>query len=237
MDNEPRSALLVSSRNAGTLGSVTGTLPSDYLSSIVKVKSWGDTPQAAITAAATLTAANIDVPADSPAYVPDRVEALRIACLRATRILDTPAEAVFDRLVFIAAQVFRAPIALISLLDVEREWIKARVGPLTGALLREAALCPAALEMDGPLVIEDLRADERYSGHPLVTQVPYARFYAAAAVLGPRDQRIGCLAVIDHHARTATAAQIASLVQLAHEASVLLTARVADTDHVRLETA
>lgn len=221
----------MSSRTTGTLGQVAGTLPSDYLSSIIKVTAWSDTPQA------VLAAANVDASVHVPAQAPDRVEALRLACLRATRILDTPAEAVFDRLVFIAAQVFRAPIALISLLDAEREWIKARVGPLAGAFLREAALCPAALELDEPLVIEDLRADDRYSGHPLVTQAPYARFYAAAAVLGPRDQRIGCLAVIDQHARTATAAQIASLVQLAHEASILLTARVADTDHIRLETA
>lgn len=214
-----------------TAGHANGLLPSDYLSSIVKVKAWSDTSQAVIAAA------NADMPADAPGHVLDRVEALRLACLRATRILDTPAEAVFDRLVFIAAQVFRAPIALISLLDAEREWIKARVGPLAGAFLREAALCPAALELDEPLVIEDLRTDDRFSAHRLVTQAPYARFYAAAAVLGPRDQRIGCLAIIDQHARTATTAQIASLVQLAHEASCLLRARVADTDHIRLETA
>lgn len=218
---------LVSSRKIETLSQATSALPSDYLSSIVKVKAWGDMPQAAVAA----------MNVDAPAPVPDRIEALRLACLRATRILDTPAEAVFDRLVFIAAQVFRAPIALISLLDTEREWVKARVGPPAGTLLREAALWPAPLEVDGPLIIEDLRADERFSGHPLVTQAPYARFYAAAAVFGPRSQRIGCLAVIDLHARTVTATQIASLMQLAHEASTLLTARVADTDHIRLETA
>lgn len=221
----------MNSRKTEPFGQAAGVLPSDYLSSILKVKAWGDTPQAPIVAA------NVDAPAHASAQPTDHVEALRLACLHATRILDTPAEAVFDRLVFIAAQVFRAPIALISLLDVEREWIKARVGPLAGALLREAALCPAALELNGPLVIEDLRANDRYSDHPLVTHAPYARFYAATAVLGPRNQRIGCLAVIDQHARTATVAQIASLVQLAHEASILLMARVADTDHIRLETA
>ncbi len=123
--------------------------------------------------------------------------------LRAFRVLDTAPEAAFDRIVALAADLFDAPIALVSLIDEHRQWFKARVGLEACATPREQAFCAHALDLPphGVMVVEDASLDPRFADNPLVVGAPQIRFYAGA-VLSDRDGfNLGTLCVIDPRPR------------------------------------
>ena len=106
---------------------------------------------------------------------PDRPaldEAHRLAVLRGLGVLDTGREAAFDALVACAARLSGCPISLIGLVDADRLWFKASVGLDLEQLPREPSCCDRAIRAAGPLVVEDLRADERFAAHPLVAGAP-----------------------------------------------------------------
>jgi len=156
------------------------------------------------------------------------------SAVRALAILDTARDPAFDRLVFVAAQLFRVPIAAVSLMDGERVWYKARVGLAEQATERMVAFCDLAVRQPGPLMIEDAMLDPRFSGNPLVSGTPGIRFYAGAPLMAPAAMcarlgvealPVGMLCVMDRRRRVVTAAQMAHLVQLAREGSALLAAR------------
>lgn len=152
----------------------------------------------------------------------------RLAALDSLNVMDTPRESPLDRLVFIAAQAFRAPMAGLVLVDAERSWFKAKVGIAEQQVPRHLSFCHTAIQSAEPMVVEDASADNRFCNNPLVTGSPFIRFYVAAPLLGPGGYRVGTLCVLDRVARAATAAQIRVLVMLAEQASDLLLARVVD---------
>lgn len=153
-------------------------------------------------------------------------EALRLACLRELLVLDSGPEPLFDNITRLASQVCGMPIALISLVDAERQWFKSNVG-LTGVTEtpRELAFCAHTIQSDAVLEVPDAFADPRFATNPLVTGPPDIRFYAGAPLVLEHGARVGTLCVIDHEARRLDAAQRAMLISLAAVASKALTMR------------
>ena len=152
-------------------------------------------------------------------------ESRRLRELHDLRILDTPRERGFDRLVCIAAQVCRMPIAAVSLLDADRQWSKALVGPGFTGLSRSEAICAHALHDPAPLIVADMRADPRFQHHPLVTGSPWLRFYAGVPLAAPGGALIGTFCVLDTLPRMLTEMQEWVLTTLAGEVSALMAAR------------
>lgn len=121
----------------------------------------------------------------------------RLDALHALLILDTPPEQRFDRIVSFAAAEFDVPIALLSLVDADRQWFKARHGLDTCQTPRGEAFCAHALEMTQPLVVGDASTDPRFADNPLVTGPPGIRFYAGAPLAVTGGAVLGTLCIID----------------------------------------
>jgi GAF domain-containing protein len=138
----------------------------------------------------------------------------RLAALREMLILDTPPEERFDKIVEFAAQEFAVPIALISLLDENRQWFKARVGVDVCETARDISFCGHVILQPDLFVIPDARADERFADNPLVTNPPHVIFYAGAPLRMPSGFVIGTLCIIDHAPRTLDATEMAILTSL-----------------------
>jgi PAS domain S-box-containing protein len=142
-------------------------------------------------------------------------EAGRLAALRRYGILDTPREAAFDDLAFLAAQSCAAPIALVAFVDAEREWIKASVGVGALEVPRDETFCAHAILGAGTMVVSDVRRDERFADNPFVVGRPGVRFYAGAPLLTPEGHAIGTICVFDVVARELSQAQGRALSALA----------------------
>jgi diguanylate cyclase (GGDEF)-like protein/PAS domain S-box-containing protein len=121
----------------------------------------------------------------------------RIKALCALNLLDTPAEDRFDRFTRIAASAFNVPIALVSLIDCERQWFKSRVGMDTCETPRDMAFCSHAMALDDMLVVPDTHLDERFVHNALVLGEPGIRFYAGQPVHSVDGQPLGTLCIID----------------------------------------
>ncbi len=163
-------------------------------------------------------------------------EAERLRGLRTLGVLDSEAEPIFDALAQAAALVCGVPIALLSLVDSERQWFKANVG-LEGVeeTPREVAFCAHTIMDSEVMVVEDASLDSRFADNPLVTDDPSIRFYAGAPVSLPGDLRIGTLCAIDRQPHTLDAQQRAVLQHLANAAARALMLR--QHSHDRLAAA
>lgn len=144
---------------------------------------------------------------------PDESERVRL--LQKLRLLDSPQEAVFDRITRLAARSLQVPIALISLIDSERQWFKSRVGLNATETPREYAFCAHAIAQDTPLIVADANEDERFKDNPLVTGDPNIRFYAGAQVRASGGVALGTLCAIDQIPRELTPEEIDTLQDLA----------------------
>jgi GAF domain-containing protein len=136
-----------------------------------------------------------------PAPIPAN-DSQRLQALRELLILDTPAEERFDKIVSFAANEFDVPIALISLVDENRQWFKSKVGIEACETSRDVSFCGHALESHDFLVIEDPLADERFCDNPMVIGDPFVRFYVGAPLVLPSGHVIGTFCLIDQKART-----------------------------------
>ncbi|MFK8003427.1 MAG: ATP-binding protein [Polyangiales bacterium] len=139
----------------------------------------------------------------------------RIAALRRYQVLDTPPEECFDRITRLASRVFGTPIALVSLIDTDRQWFKSRVGLETRETPRDQAICAYAILGDEPFVINDTHQDARFRDGPLIVGDPRIRFYGGAPLFTPDRKRIGTLCVIDQQPREMSADERDMLVDFA----------------------
>ncbi len=125
----------------------------------------------------------------------------RIADLRATRLLDTPPEERFDRLVRLARHIFKVPIAYIALLDSDRQWFKSSCGLNESQTPRSTSFCGHAIAGDREMVIENAQIDARFADNPMVIGEPFIKFYAGHPLRGPHGRNVGTFCLADTQAR------------------------------------
>jgi signal transduction histidine kinase len=158
------------------------------------------------------------IPADEPA---------RLAELREYAILDTPPEQAFDDLTALASSIAGTPMALVSLIDDDRQWFKSRIGIDAPETPREVSFCAHAILDSRTFVVEDATLDPRFAGNPDVTGGPQIRFYAGAPLETQTGHRIGTLCVVDRKPRTLSAEDEAALRIIARQVMVQLELRKA----------
>lgn len=149
-------------------------------------------------------------------------EIKRIESLRNLKILDSTPDSEFDDLVSLAAQICETPIALISLVDADRQWFKSKLGTQVAETSREHSFCSHAIEQSDVFIVSDATKDARFSSNPLVIADPQIRFYAGAPLFDENGLALGTLCVIDQRARSLTARQIQSLKILAKQVESLI---------------
>ncbi|MEP7282136.1 MAG: GAF domain-containing protein [Rubrivivax sp.] len=150
----------------------------------------------------------------------------RQAALDALGVLDTLPEQAYDDLTRAAAELFGAPIALISMVDRKRQWFKARIGTQETQTPREHSFCAHAVaDPDQPLIVTDASTDARFRDNPLVTGDPNIRFYAGIPLIVEGGHAVGTLCVIDRVPREARPDAMAQLQFLAEQVMSVLAHR------------
>ncbi|MDX5409467.1 MAG: sensor domain-containing diguanylate cyclase [Thauera sp.] len=169
----------------------------------------------------------------APPLPPD--ESRRIETLRALNILDTAPEERFDRLTRLAKRLFNVPIALVSLVDTDRQWFKSCMGLAATETTRDVSFCGHTILDDDTLVVADAALDPRFADNPLVTGPPGIRFYAGCPLRAANGSKLGTLCVIDTAPRSFGADDLALLRDLAHMAEQELAAvQLASMDELTL---
>src|SRR5215212_9710241 len=153
-------------------------------------------------------------------------ETARLEALHRYRILDTEPERGFDDLALLASHICGTPIALITLVDADRQWFKSRVGVSIVETPRTISFCTHAIQQRDLFVIPDARVDARTRDNPLVTGDPKIRFYAGAPLVTPDGHALGTLCVLDHVKRTLTADQVEALTALRRQVESQLELRL-----------
>jgi signal transduction histidine kinase len=164
-------------------------------------------------------------------------EDIRLKALHDYEVLDTEPEASFDSIVELASQICNVPIVLVSLVDSDRQWFKAKVGLDAEETSRDLAFCAHAIHQDIPLIVGDALKDKRFHDNPLVAGGPKIRFYAGAPLQNPSGQRLGTLCAIDTVPRQLSEQQIKALQTLSNHVVDLLELRQKHRETVRLNQA
>jgi two-component system sensor histidine kinase/response regulator len=144
-------------------------------------------------------------------------EAARLRALLDYDVLDTPAEAAFDALTTLAAHIAGVPIALVSLVDADRQWFKSRYGLEAPQTPRDISFCGHVVAADAPLVVADALLDDRFADNPLVAGGPRVRFYAGMPLRSPAGFTLGTLCAIDDRPRELSDEQFRLLALLAEQ--------------------
>jgi anti-sigma regulatory factor (Ser/Thr protein kinase) len=153
-------------------------------------------------------------------------EAKRLAALRRYRILDTDPEQAFDDLTLLASHICGTPIALISLIDENRQWFKSRVGLSVTETARDVSFCNHAIQRpDELMIVPNALDDARFANNPLVTGDEHVRFYAGAPLLTTDGYALGALCVVDRVPRQLTDEQLRALDALRHQTEAQLELR------------
>jgi GAF domain-containing protein len=170
-------------------------------------------------------------------------EKQRLKVLWQYNVLDTMPEEVFDDLTELAARICEAPIALITLVDEDRQWFKAKVGISVNETSRDISFCSHAIAQTDLFIVPDATKDKRFAKNPLVVSDPKIRFYAGAPLIAPDGHALGTLCVIDQKPRELRAEQKQALRVLARHVMTQLELRQrshelahADTARQKMET-
>lgn len=142
-------------------------------------------------------------------------ECERLGLLKELAILDTPPESRYDEITQEAKRYFNVPIALVSLIDVDRQWFKSCQGLDVSETGRDISFCGHAINHDEILYVPNAEEDLRFKTNPLVEGEPYIRFYAGAPLIMKPDLRIGTLCIIDRISREFDEEQLVVLRRLA----------------------
>ncbi len=152
-------------------------------------------------------------------------EQTRLETLRSLSILDTPPEEEFDRFTRIAKRLLNVSMALVSLVDENRQWFKSCMGLDATETSRDISFCGHTILGDQPFIINNALEDERFSDNPLVTGAPYIRFYAGVPLSAPNGCKLGTLCIIDTEPRVLSTDDLEALRDLAamveHELSAI----------------
>lgn len=144
-------------------------------------------------------------------------ETERLAELRSYEILDTGPESAYDDITTIASEICGVPIALVSMVDGDRQWFKSSLGLGVPETPRDLAFCAHAILQPDLFVVPDALTDERFANNPLVTSDPMIRFYAGAPLITSGGFEIGTLCVIDRKPRELDSSQRQSLLALSRQ--------------------
>jgi GAF domain-containing protein len=146
--------------------------------------------------------------------IPVQNDAARVAALQKYAILDSEPEQAFDDLVLLASFISNTPIALISLVDENRQWFKSKMGVSVSETPREIAFCNSAIRQPDVFVVPDTLSDERFRNNPLVLSDPKIRFYAGAPLINEEGYALGTICVVDKTPREFSLGQQAALKAL-----------------------
>ncbi|HSI76026.1 MAG TPA: PAS domain S-box protein [Lunatimonas sp.] len=150
-------------------------------------------------------------------------EVARLKALEAYKILDTLPEVSFDNLAELAATICEVPVALISLMDKDRQWFKARYGMDAEQSPRNITFCQYTILSEELLEVGDAALDPRFCNYPAVTSDPSLRFYAGKSLMDPEGHALGTICVVDYQPRSLNSSQIRALEILSKEVENLLT--------------
>lgn len=146
----------------------------------------------------------------------------RLQDLYSYDIIDTASESDFDDLVELASQICECPVSLITLIDKNHQWFKAKKGIEGRSTSRDAAFCSHAILQDDVMVVENALEDERFFDNPFVINDPNIRFYAGAPIVSPGGQKLGTICILDNQPRTLTPEQVRALKLLSNQVTKLL---------------
>lgn len=156
---------------------------------------------------------------------PDNEES-RLAVMALYEILDSGEDQAYDDLTKIAAYIAQTPIALITMVDRDRQWFKSKIGIAISETPREVSFCAhTILTPTEPMIVTDATKDERFASNPMVTGEANIRFYFGAPLVMSDNHALGSLCVVDREARTLSPEQIEALNAVARQVVALLEIR------------